>query len=44
VQESPLEKEIAEFNAEVKLMSRRIDEVSAKFSPSSPNDLEVSIE
>ncbi|XP_046644687.1 utrophin-like isoform X8 [Daphnia pulicaria] len=40
VQESPLEKEIAEFNAEVKLMSRRIDEVSAKFSPSSPNDLE----
>ncbi|KAI9557614.1 dystrophin [Daphnia sinensis] len=40
VQESQLDREIAEFNAEVKLMSQRIDEVSAKFSPSSPIDLE----
>uniref|UniRef100_A0A0N8BMF8 Dystrophin major muscle n=2 Tax=Daphnia magna TaxID=35525 RepID=A0A0N8BMF8_9CRUS len=40
VQESALDREIAEFNAEVKLMSQRIDEVSAKFSPSSPIDLE----
>lgn len=42
VEESPLDHEITEFNAKVKLMSQKIGEVSAKFSPSSLIDLEVS--